>query len=79
MILKNIREHHVSNPKESVISFTGFFNNTRAKFCKEYEIHENYNSEDTYEISDHRCSPWRPNEVQNTHARTRYSDAISTK
>ena len=40
---------------------------------------ENYNSEVTYEISDHRCEPWRRNEAQNIHASTGYPDAVSTK
>ena len=43
-----------------------------AKFCKDYEIYENYNSEDTYEISDQRYAHWIPNAAQNIHARTRY-------
>ena len=41
-----------------------------AKFCKNYEIYENYNSDVSYKIT---------NEVQNIHARTRYPDAILTK
>ena len=50
------------------------------KFCKESEIlYDIYNSEVTYEISGHRCAHLRPYEAQKTHARTRYTDALSTK
>ena len=39
-------QNHKVQPSEPVVK--------NAKFCKEYEIYENYNSEVPFEISNHR-------------------------